>query len=86
MNTRINKKKKIAVIGCGYWGTIITKTLIKLGFKNIYVYDSNIKNSNTLKKVKSLNLYRNYIKDEGSVIFANENQLEKIEDLDLSPI
>ena len=61
MNTRINKKKKIAVIGCGYWGTIITKTLIKLGFKNIYVYDSNIKNSNTLKrKFKKIIIIKKY--------------------------
>ena len=50
MNSRINKTKNIAVIGCGYWGTIITNTLVKIGYKKIHVYDSNIKNSRTLKK------------------------------------
>ena len=29
-------------------------------------------------------LFRSYIKDEGAIIFAKENQLEKIEDLDLA--
>ena len=28
-----NKNQKIAVIGSGYWGSIIIKTLIELGFK-----------------------------------------------------
>lgn len=61
MNTRINKIKKIAVIGCGYWGTIITKTLVNLGYKYIYAYDSNIKNTFTLKrKFKKINIIRNY--------------------------
>ena len=50
MNSRINKTKNIAVIGCGYWGTIITRTLVKIGYKKIHIYDSNIQNSRTLKK------------------------------------
>ena len=50
MNSRINKTKNIAVIGCGYWGTIITNTLVKIGYKKIHIYDSNIQNSRTLKK------------------------------------
>ena len=34
-----------ALIGCGYWGTIIANNLLNLGYKNFYIYDSNIKNS-----------------------------------------
>ena len=30
-----DKNQKIALIGCGYWGTIIAKTLIRLKFKNL---------------------------------------------------
>ena len=45
-----NKNQKIALIGCGYWGTNIAKTLISLKFKNIIIYDSNKKNLKTLKK------------------------------------
>ena len=39
-----------ALIGCGYWGTIIANNLLNLGYKNFYIYDSNIKNSQNLKK------------------------------------
>ena len=42
--------QKIAIIGCGYWGSIITNTLINLGFKKIFIFDSNLKNSKILKK------------------------------------
>ena len=28
-----DKNQKIAIIGCGYWGTIIAKTLLSLKFK-----------------------------------------------------
>ena len=42
--------KIIAVLGCGYWGTIIANNLLNLGYKNFYIYDSNIKNSQNLKK------------------------------------
>ena len=53
------KNQKIALIGCGYWGTILAKTLTELKFKNIYIYDSNINNSQTLKK--SLKIVKNKI-------------------------
>ncbi len=43
------KKNKVAIIGCGYWGTNIIKTLISLKVKNIYCLDNNI---NNLKKIK----------------------------------
>ena len=38
-----NKKQKIALIGCGYWGTIIANNLLNLGYKNFYIYDSQFK-------------------------------------------
>ena len=34
----------IGVIGCGYWGFNIIKTLQQIGIKNIFIYDKNIKN------------------------------------------
>lgn len=41
---------KVAVLGAGYWGTVIINTLHKLGYKNINVYDTNNKNLLILKK------------------------------------
>ena len=59
----INTKKKLAIIGCGYWGSIITNNLINMGFKNISIYDSNTKNSNILKKkFNILSISTNYKK------------------------
>jgi len=62
-----NKNQKIAVIGSGYWGSIIIKTLIELGFKNIIIYDKSVKNKNIAKKkfniVKFENIFSNILKD-----------------------
>ena len=41
---------KIAVIGCGYWGTVIILTLFKLGIKNIVVFDNYKDNLKTILK------------------------------------
>ena len=41
---------KVSVLGAGYWGTILINTLLKLGFKNINVFDTNNKNLLILKK------------------------------------
>ena len=50
-----------ALIGCGYWGTIIANNLLNLGYKNFYIYDSNIKNSQNLKKkFQNVIISRNY--------------------------
>ncbi len=45
-----NKNQKIAVIGSGYWGSIIINTLINLKFKNIIVFDTSVKNKLIIKK------------------------------------
>ena len=39
----IKKTKKIdtALIGCGYWGTNIARTLINLKKKSFFVFDEN---------------------------------------------
>ena len=50
MHSLSNKKLQMALIGCGYWGTIIANNLLNLGYKNFYIFDSNIKNSQNLKK------------------------------------
>lgn len=63
MNTRTNEHRKMAIIGCGYWGTIITKTLINLGYKKIYIFDTNIQNLKTLKsKYNILKIEKSYKK------------------------
>ena len=63
-----NKNQKLAVIGSGYWGSIIIKTLIELGFKNIIIYDKSVKNKNIAKKkfdiVKFENTFSNILKDK----------------------
>lgn len=45
------KKDNIAIIGLGYWGTIVTDTLISMGqFKKIYIYDSDFEKIRIIKK------------------------------------
>lgn len=45
------KKDNIAIIGLGYWGTIVTNTLISMGeFKRIYIYDSDFEKIRIIKK------------------------------------
>ena len=56
-----NKNQKIAVIGSGYWGSIIINTLIELRFKNIVVYDKNVKNKELAKnKFNIINIENNF--------------------------
>lgn len=50
MNSFSNKTQKIAIIGSGYWGSIIINTLIKLKFKNLIVYDKSDTNKKIAKK------------------------------------
>jgi predicted dehydrogenase len=35
----MNKQEKIGLIGYGYWGKILYKTLLKLGYENVTVCD-----------------------------------------------
>ena len=45
------KKNNIAIIGLGYWGTIVTNALISLSiFKNIFIYDSDKNKVKIIKK------------------------------------
>tara|TARA_B100001758_G_scaffold216137_1_gene202225 strand:- start:625 stop:1593 length:969 start_codon:yes stop_codon:yes gene_type:complete len=45
------KKEIIAIIGLGYWGTIVTKALLGLKlFKKVYIHDDDIKKTNIIKK------------------------------------
>mgnify|MGYP001461538928 FL=1 len=45
------KKQVIAIIGLGYWGTIVTNTLVSMNiFRKIYIYDSDYNKSKILKK------------------------------------
>ena len=66
----------IGVVGCGYWGSNIIKTLQQLGIKNIFIYDKNIKNSLLIKKnFKSAKIAKNFNellinKNIKSLIFA----------------
>ncbi len=54
---------KIAVIGCGYWGTVIVLTLFKLGIKNITVFDNDKENLKTIKKRFSKIVIKECLKD-----------------------
>ena len=45
------KKEIIAIIGLGYWGTIVTNALLGLKlFKKVYILDDDIKKTNIIKK------------------------------------
>ena len=45
------KKYNIAIIGLGYWGTIVTNTIISMNlFDKIYIYDTDISKIKILKK------------------------------------
>ena len=45
------KKQVIAIIGLGYWGTIVTNTLVSMKiFRKIYIYDRDNDKSKILKK------------------------------------
>ena len=51
----------IGVIGCGYWGFNIIKTLQQIGIKNIFIYDKNIKNCLLVNKnFKSVKIANNF--------------------------
>ena len=55
-----SKKKKVAIIGCGYWGTNIIKTL--LSFKNLHIicYDNNKTSLLKIKKrFNNINIAKN---------------------------
>ena len=55
--------QKIAIIGCGYWGSIIVNSLLNIGHKNIIIFDSKHKNSIILKKkFNVINISNNYSK------------------------
>ena len=47
--TKNTKKIDTALIGCGYWGTNIARTLINLKKSRFLVFDENYSNSKILK-------------------------------------
>ena len=49
MNLKQFKKANIGIIGCGYWATNIIKSFEEEKYKNIYVFDNNQKQLNTIK-------------------------------------
>ena len=65
------KKDTIAIIGLGYWGTIVTNTVVSMNkFKKIYVYDiDNQKIINIKKKFSSKIICTNLnkIKDDNQI-------------------
>ena len=45
------KKHNIAIIGLGYWGTIVTNTVISMGlFKKVYIHDNDISKVRIIKR------------------------------------
>ena len=65
------KKENIAIIGLGYWGSIVTNAIIEMKlFKNIYVCDNDKEKINIIKKkfnqkINIVNL--NQIKDDKKI-------------------
>tara|TARA_B100000989_G_scaffold142940_1_gene106448 strand:- start:300 stop:1268 length:969 start_codon:yes stop_codon:yes gene_type:complete len=60
------KKINIAIIGLGYWGTIVTNALTSMSlFKNIYINDTDLKKVSIIKK-----------KFGSKVIESNLNQIK----------
>ena len=51
MKLKINKNSKIALIGCGYWGSILTNSLLQLGYKYKWFCDQNQKFENFKTKI-----------------------------------
>lgn len=68
------KKDTIAIIGLGYWGTIVTNTVVSMNkFKKIYVYDiDNQRIINIKKKFGSKVIYTTFNK------IKNDDQIKNI--------
>lgn len=64
----MNKKFNIVVIGAGYWGINIIKTLKQIGINKIFFYDKNLITQNKIKKNYNIKLINNL--DE--IIYNNE--------------
>ena len=65
------KKNIIAIIGLGYWGTIVTKTIVSMNiFGKIFIYDVEKKRVNLLKK-----------KFKNKVHYLSLNQIKKNENI-----
>ena len=75
----MNNIHKTALIGTGYWGSIIANTLIKITKKKIIIYDKLKENSSLLKQKfkKRILIAKNY-----NEIFKNK----KIENIILATI
>ena len=69
------KKYNIAIIGLGYWGTIVTNTIISMNlFDKIYINDTDISKIKILKKkfgkkVTKLILTKFYIITKSNIYF-----------------
>tara|TARA_B100001057_G_C22811192_1_gene935488 strand:+ start:779 stop:1756 length:978 start_codon:yes stop_codon:yes gene_type:complete len=59
------KNNQIGIVGVGYWGTNIVNVLHKIGVKNIYCHDNDIKNLKELKKkfpkVKIISEFKDFL-------------------------
>ena len=68
------KKDTIAIIGLGYWGTIVTNTVVSMNkFKKIYVYDSDHQRIKDIKKKFGSKIsYINFNK------IKNDNQIKNV--------
>ena len=58
----MDKLHNTALVGTGYWGSIIFNTLTKISKKKIYIYDKDNKNTNLLSKKfpKQTKIAKNY--------------------------
>ena len=76
------KSTKIAIVGCGYWGTNIVKTLESLNIKNVYCYDTSKQNLNVISKrfkfIKIVNNFTNIINNKNIKIVFIAVPLNKL--------
>ena len=59
---------EIAIVGCGYWGTNIIKTLDPLNIKNVICFDTNKQNLNVIYQrfnhIKTVDNFKKILKNK----------------------
>lgn len=71
-------KIKVAIVGCGYWGTNIVATLSKINSVQVNVYDSDLEKTKLISrrfpKIKIINSFKEILNDKkikGVIIATN---------------
>ena len=74
----MSMKIKVAIVGCGYWGTNIVATLSKINSVQVNVYDSDLEKTKLISrrfpKIKIINSFKEILNDKkikGVIIATN---------------